>query len=460
MIKVARSKSADPAQEALREAKAKWNKNTSDFISDVINLKKMMNGHPSKYSNEKSKIQEPLPEKVPSVLSMLALEFKDLAQVGHEIISKQLEYSKNRRQKRVMNTNNIVAEVQALNLYSYGSNPLSRLMSRMMNVSLSNSDKAKIKKYRMSMLSACADMYRDILNFQEEIVKSTPESIFVSSKLWSKIEKQWVFIEQTITSLAPPEEKKEKETEKDKGAEKTEKKITELDIFAEMLPITTAIIDDVKKYLINFINSDSKRIMNLIKEYENNANNAGKSGDDVVFGKSDLIMKNIIDEYKYILMLANKRNETDAKSFKELASMNKFAENVLNKWVGKLKHKLNPFDKTSGARLDIYNSCKPLLENIDQFMDSLEKDLDFAKLKSLSNSIKESIYSNYKKINRLEKTLEGKGFEGKFVDLLDKGELSEYDMDFDAKQKERLKRMIELKRFRDLSNFYEGKPNK
>ena len=49
MNKEGRKQSADPIQEKLREHKAKWNKTVSEFIDNLIHLKKMMNGWPSKY---------------------------------------------------------------------------------------------------------------------------------------------------------------------------------------------------------------------------------------------------------------------------------------------------------------------------------------------------------------------------------------------------------------------------
>lgn len=93
----ARAKSTDPVQESLREQKSKWNKSVSEFIDDLINFKKFVNGTISKFSPEKARIHNPLPDKVHSLLSLLTMDFKDLAQEGHGIVSKQLEYSKNRK---------------------------------------------------------------------------------------------------------------------------------------------------------------------------------------------------------------------------------------------------------------------------------------------------------------------------------------------------------------------------
>lgn len=431
MRKEGRGKSTDPAQEALREQKAKWNKNTSDFISDVINLKKMMNGWPSKFSNEKSKIQEPLPEKVPSVLSLLALEFKDLAQSGQEIVSKQLEYSKNRKQKL---SNPIIASSEEYGLYAFASNPLTRFWSRIKNITLSNSETALNKKHVVSLLTASADIYKDILNFQEEIVKSTPESIFIASKLWIKIKKRWDFVDQTLKGLAPTRILEQDTT-------------TKQDVSNPLTDDINKYIDDANKYIVNFLNIDSKKLDKLIYLF-----NQSKDNDELI-RLSSLIKK----EYLALLQKANEDSDQNANSFKELMSLKKVAENVFNKWIGKLKHQISPFDKTSSSRLEIYKSCNSLLSTLDNFMDILEKGLDISKLLPISSQVISQLNDNFTKISRLEKTLEGRGFENEFINLLDKGELSEYDIDFDKSQRERLQKSLELKRFRELGDLYQGK---
>ena len=59
----------DPAQEKLRQSKAAWNKSVSAFINDVIHFKKLMNGWPSKYFKERSKITLPIPaDHLPSLI--------------------------------------------------------------------------------------------------------------------------------------------------------------------------------------------------------------------------------------------------------------------------------------------------------------------------------------------------------------------------------------------------------
>ena len=46
-------------------------------------------------------------------------------------------------------------------------------------------------------------------------------------------------------------------------------------------------------------------------------------------------------------------------------------------------HQLNPFDKTSNARLNVYNVAEELRKTINKIMDSLEKDMNVEELSSL-----------------------------------------------------------------------------
>jgi hypothetical protein len=100
MIKEARKPSQDPAQEKLRQSKAAWNKDVSAFLNDVIHLKKMMNGWPSKYYKERSKITMPIPADPANILNSLANKFQELAQQGDAIAQQQAQYSQGRRKPR------------------------------------------------------------------------------------------------------------------------------------------------------------------------------------------------------------------------------------------------------------------------------------------------------------------------------------------------------------------------
>src|SRR5512135_1467273 len=100
MEKIARKPSADPVQEKLRSDKASWNKDVSAFINDLIHIKKTMNGWPSKFFKERSRITQPIPADPGTVIGALAGDFQDIVNRGNAIIQEQIEYAKNRRQRR------------------------------------------------------------------------------------------------------------------------------------------------------------------------------------------------------------------------------------------------------------------------------------------------------------------------------------------------------------------------
>src|SRR5713101_8882389 len=137
--KVARKPSSDPVQEALRENKSNFNKATSKFIGNLIEFKKLMNGHPNRYAMEKGKISEELKGDPASILDALAGEFQYIAQKGNAVIQQQLDYSKNRRQKKIKQpgspaaptlTDQLTASTTSA-LISEASTPISRLYSRL-----------------------------------------------------------------------------------------------------------------------------------------------------------------------------------------------------------------------------------------------------------------------------------------------------------------------------------------
>lgn len=100
MEKTARRPSTDPVQERLRQNKALWNKEVSTFINDLIHFKKTMNGWPSKFFKERSRITSPVPADPATIIGSLAGDFQELVNKGNAVIQEQLDYSKNRRQRQ------------------------------------------------------------------------------------------------------------------------------------------------------------------------------------------------------------------------------------------------------------------------------------------------------------------------------------------------------------------------
>src|ERR1700678_1249493 len=100
MLKEAKSP-PDAVQQKLRRNKASLNKETSIFINNLINFKKLMNGAPNLFFKEKSKIINPIPADPATIIGSLAGDFQDIVSKSNAIIQEQINYSKNRRQKQI-----------------------------------------------------------------------------------------------------------------------------------------------------------------------------------------------------------------------------------------------------------------------------------------------------------------------------------------------------------------------
>lgn len=102
MKKNARSKSADPAQEALREAKSQWNANCSQLIGRLIAFKRGINGRGEPRAGlPASSIKDPLPLEVVSYLNELSSYYEHVADQADAIITAQQNYAENRQKKQV-----------------------------------------------------------------------------------------------------------------------------------------------------------------------------------------------------------------------------------------------------------------------------------------------------------------------------------------------------------------------
>lgn len=192
------AKSLDPIQQKLRDAKKDWNKKVSQFIDDLIHYKKLVNGQPNKFFKERSNIKNPIPADPNAILGSLLSDFQEIAQVGQAIISQQTQYSETRTKsqpKPSVVTNPDLAHQLALleeNLISLGSNRLSRLLTKLKNPSIGNSEKARSIRYRLAILDDCAKIYKQLNKFQVEIVKSSDNSIKEAYNIFhSQIWRNW-----------------------------------------------------------------------------------------------------------------------------------------------------------------------------------------------------------------------------------------------------------------------------
>lgn len=202
MLKVADKQSMDPVQQKLRLAKKQWNKDVSAFIDDLINFKKLTNGQPNKFFKEKSTIKDPIPADPVTIIGALANDFQQLSQISHSIIDSQIQYSQTRRKKQpkgvqpagVDLSKQLAAWENKYELIVLGSNPVSRFFTKVMNPAIGTGSAADLRRTRMSMLSACADAFKELEKFQVQVVKSSEKSISESNKKLQDIWNKWTLV--------------------------------------------------------------------------------------------------------------------------------------------------------------------------------------------------------------------------------------------------------------------------
>lgn len=243
MRKVARKPSGDPVQEKLRQHKDVWNKEVSQFIENVKQVKKTMNGFPSKAFPQKSKITEPIPIDAPGMLNELATTFQDIAQKGSGIAEEQLDYSKTRRKSQPKRlapagqpapipaptsepkldlTQQLTAanaEYELIKIASdfeekylfekEASNPITRFFTRLFNPGIGWGKAADIRRARVSMLKYAASAYKGLNKYQVLIVGSKNKIADAKRRLdqihndWENVAKAYVIFKQSHSASAP-----------------------------------------------------------------------------------------------------------------------------------------------------------------------------------------------------------------------------------------------------------------
>lgn len=451
MDKYARKPSMDPVQEKLRQTKATWNKEVSAFINDLINLKKMMNGWPSKFHMEKSFIKDPIPSDPASILGVLASDFQDITQRGNAIIEQQLSYSKQRKQKQpkpapgvappaapeapaAPNLTQQLAASLEYKLVAEGSNPFTRLHSTLKGPWFGNSPEVRARKYRLSMLRTCTLLEKELKSFEAEILGSSAESIFISSRILIQIENHLRFLNSALDAFNVSQGVSSTPIPSLGEAEKV------LDDFkrnyANFTDLDKPLVDKLSSLMLGFIPADEDAKSKMVPE--------------------------ILSTYKAILTDINQKHGTNATSLRDVlmaksASLDVVAKNIVHKWLGKAKHNVVPFDKTSAIRLDLNKNSEEARETLDRLMNSLESGVNQVEIANYIGDLNKK-FGDIKLLMRpLEDTIRNKLFDKTFLDLLDDKKLSDYSSNLSTDEKERLKRMIQTRQFRNMTQDYSRK---
>lgn len=467
MEKIARKPSSDAAQEKIRQNKAQWNKEVSTFINDLINFKKMMNGWPSKFHMERSSIKEPIPADPATIIGVLAGDFQDLAQKGNSIVSQQLEYSKSRKKTQPkspapLNLSQQLSLPQTAEmdyeLSAYGSNPITRFISTLKGPWFGSGPEARSKKYRVAMLRSASDINDAFKKFEDHIMGSSPESIFSSGKILSKIENQIYYLldslaaQKIIIDKSPDSDKKE--IKKEEVIPATENYVAPPSEDESIIATMRNAISDFRRAQPNFSNLNpnlERAFSSFIIKFFNAPTNADKAK----------IAPDLMKAYQDLLNDANMKNGTNATSLSDVLmskiasfKLEVLAQSFLTKWLGQIKHKLSPFDKTSALRLDLLNISKESRKAVDAIMDSLEDSIDYKLLENSLTLLSKNIENMKQIMKPLENIIKGNMFDKTFMDLLKNKNITEYSFGLDPKQQDRLEKMLQQRQYRDLTNLY------
>lgn len=174
------ARSADPAQQHLRDQKKLWNKSTRELIAKLIAFKRGLNGTGDpRVGIPASKIQNPLPQEVGSYLNQIADDYAAVIHGAEQIISEQEQYSQVRRKPQTtpieapqMAQDGVSAvgitstSSKEFNLFSESSWFGSRLWANTIGL------RGKDRKYLKMMLRAC-DSIKDHLIDLENILSSS-----------------------------------------------------------------------------------------------------------------------------------------------------------------------------------------------------------------------------------------------------------------------------------------------
>lgn len=439
MPKVSLGKSTDPRQQQLREEKAAFNKEMSGFITDLIQFKKLMNGHPNKFYMQKGRIIDEIPSNPASIISELASNFNDLAQKGNEIISEQIEYSKTRRKP-------ITASEEA-ELIVEASNKLTRFISKLKGPYFGDSFEKSKKEYRLRLLSMFEGLYYLFKQLESNVLSSDKESLIAAGKNLQKINLTLdKIVEQTVNTiellkikqkktvddlsgkdpieplqndnvpveLAITPEPEDKKEEGDLEPEPIKQDIKHMDYIENCFKTYKRVmssdnLDLIEIYKLNkgfhllekevglwkFLAKSSRTntikplttIVNFIKHLpvyfaDKPFKNLGEYNQYQAIPALEEGLDPIPNISAYDLYTFEDKN-LFVKDAKKISDLEKFADGIIEKQLKLLKHKLPLFkDKNSVNRLEVYDQSKLAREKIDKVFDLLESK-DFTDYESL-----------------------------------------------------------------------------
>lgn len=423
-----RKRSADPKQEALRNAKDQWNDAASKFISTLIHLKRGINGRGSAELNiPPSKITEPLPSEIGSVLSTLSSDFQALVSSAGQIVSEQAGYSQNRRKPQDKKPK---APIQlaprptpttepAVNPIEQALNPLASIKQHLMEKYASSRssrgweylksifDWREPTRDRINLLKATADLYYNFLDFENDVLTIGVESIEHALHSFEVINNNFRALIRAVKLLEQAAPTKEVSREEQ----------------SEISPPAMAPPNEEEQKLISDIERDRTQIVQTLITLDRLSKQLNKSEilppDIAAQFKEDIIYldKEVdLDHKKQLLQGMRKSLQNFIRQLEEtLPAENwlkvyqstqpfmrtaetgtelqlvKLAHNLVSRFLRRQLLKSLKFDKTAKHRLKIVEYINRCKEDLQKMMSLLEDRIDLSTLAEKMQSISKSL---------------------------------------------------------------------
>jgi len=430
----------DEENKNLRKHKAVWNKSVKEFINNLIHLKNMVNGKPSKFYESRGMIGEAFPKDPASIIGVLASDFMEIAGDCNKIISEQAAYAKVKAKKRetaaatpktgMLSSNSLIVE---------SSNRITRLLSK-----LAPPWFTKEKRTRFSLLKSLISLDKLLLNFQSQIVSKDSKSINNAIKTLMEMENKIYKISSEVSDFQPKKEDNTqskfltKNEDVDNiilnytnnksyydinaptlsnyfnnlintfsnaiGAEKSEKAKKILTVYDMMTKeaLKPSGLNRANEVITNFLNNKeefnkkepslSNYFSKLIEDFNNSKDIEKKE-----------FAKKILSVYDRLIRKISKAPEGYVKSNFSY-KINKLADNFLARWWNKVRHTLSS-DETTAIRFELNNMSVECKGVINEMMDSLEKGLNQSEIFELTKKIDSIIREIRGKIKPIQRIL-------------------------------------------------------
>lgn len=465
--KSARNRSADPAQEHLRQRKQDWNSACSEFIArlngfkpHLISFKRGLNGRgDAKAGLPISDIKNPLPAEIGGYLGAVSSEFNELASVFSQLVGEaggimqeQSQYAHRRRQPHKRHASAMQVD-DGLSIAA--SSSLSRFWANV--AALWSSD--PLKAERLSMLKMAHELFESFVDFEDEVLVKGVANVhevltqyfLVSNKLNAlnlSLQKIRTAKERQEALLSRPKPVKPNSddanptsnvgptTPTDKPVSIPPKpedvdyasapieKLRELAVFMVHHLGLGLTIEDIRPFLEVCTSVKLERNPQMKEQREDRARDLFKEFFSAIKDRFAEKFNVKVSPEATLGDLYDLRYKK-ASSFED--ELTKYSGNALSRLIKKIKHQFGGKDASSASRMEIYTYIREAKVLTDQLMDLLEKkhlDLDTAMekvskldeliikiaepLKILNVLYKDKFYENKKK-KKVDPTLDPAG---------------------------------------------------